>query len=117
MSRSTSALAIDALAVARLTRLVTRDRLTRRVRKAAIHAAYSRGDVTMVPDWDVLGPSAVLDDPEAPDLAYLLSCDWCASMYVAVVVLALRRFAPGAWDPIARVLAASYVTGYAASHG
>lgn len=113
----TATLVIDALATARLTRLVTRDRLTRKLRKAAVTAAYERAAVEMVPDWDVLGPTAVVDDPEAPDLAYLLSCDWCSSMYVAVVVLALRRFVPGVWDPIARVLAASYVTGYVASRG
>jgi hypothetical protein len=105
-------LVIDALATARLTRLVTRDRLTKPWRRRAITAAYgTRG----LPDtWDAFGPTVVTDDLEAPEIAYLLSCTWCSSLYVALVVLALRATVPGLWSPIAKALAASQLTGMTA---
>lgn len=113
MSRRTtagSALVVDALAIARLTRLVTKDRITRPLRRPLIRRAYGG----QLPDhWNDLGPTVVLDDPDSPEVAYLLSCDWCASAYVAVVVVALRALVPGVWDPVARVLAGSQVAGMA----
>jgi hypothetical protein len=111
----TSALVVDALAVARLTRLVTRDRITKRVRRPAVAAAYTTAGQTFPgPTWDLFETAVVTDDPDAPDLAYLLSCDWCSSVWVAALVVAARALVPGVWDPIARILAASQVTGMAA---
>ena len=111
--QETSTLVIDALAVARLTRLVTSDRITRPLRRPIIRAAYHGN----LPDgWNDLGPTVVLDDPDSPEVAYLLSCDWCASAYCAVLVVLARRFMPGVWGPIAQVLAGSQVAGMAASH-
>ena len=109
VTRQTSTLVVDALAVARLTRLVTTDRITRPLRRRAVAAAYAPAPL---PDgWDDLGPTTVTDDPDAPKAAYLLSCDWCSSMWVAAFVLVARATVPGVWDPIARILAASQLTG------
>ena len=104
-----STLVVDALAIARLTRLVTTDRITRPWRARAVAAAYAPAPL---PDgWHDLGPETVTDDPDAPSLAYLLSCDWCASLYCAILVMCLRRFVPVLWDPIAKALAGSQATG------
>ena len=109
VNRQTSTLVVDALAVARLTRLVTTDRITRPLRRRAVAAAYAPAPL---PDgWEDLGPTTVTDDPDAPKTAYLLSCDWCASFHCAALVLVLRATIPGVWDPIARILAASQLTG------
>lgn len=75
---------IDALAVARLTRLVTEDTITEPLRER-------------------------LSDRER--LHYLITCPWCSSPYIAAGALLARRFAPGLWDPLARVLAFSEVAG------
>lgn len=82
-------LLVDTLAVARLTRLVTRDRITIRPRNWV---------------WE-----------HAPEpIAGLVDCSWCVSMYVAFGVVAARRFAPRAWSPVAAALAMSEVAGLAA---
>jgi len=84
---------VDALATARLTRLIVKDEITRHVRDAVL---------------DRLEP-----DPAHPSrLAYLIQCPWCASPYVAVAVVAARRFVPRLWGPVAAVLAFSEVTGF-----
>lgn len=89
-------MAVDALAVARLTRLVAKDELTREVRDAVL---------------DMIEP-----DPARPKkLAYLLQCPWCVSPYVGVFVVLARRAFPRAWGAIATVLAFSEVAGFLGS--
>jgi hypothetical protein len=84
-------LAVIALATARLTRLVTTDRITETPRNALVRR---------------LGAES--------KLAYLVHCDWCSSIYIAPAVTALVWWQPsGVW--IAGALAASHVTGYLAS--
>lgn len=87
-------LVIAALAVARLTRLVTTDRITRAPR-----------------DW-------VLRRLEGESLtAYLILCDYCASFYVGLGVAAVGGWA-GLWTwgwVVPLGLAFSYVAGWLAS--
>ena len=52
---------------------------------------------------------------DAPKLATLVTCPWCASFYVAIAVVVARRIAPRAWTPIARALAGSHLAGLAAN--
>lgn len=78
-------LLLDAAATFRLTRLVTTDDILDRPRVALT----SRSDF----------------------LDRLLSCAWCASIWVAATVVALRAGAQGLWDPVAKVLAFSAVAG------
>ncbi|HEX6518264.1 MAG TPA: hypothetical protein VF049_22075 [Nocardioidaceae bacterium] len=82
------------LATARVTRLVTRDRILDAPRRAVLRAL-----------------------PDGHLLAYLVVCDWCVSVYtggVAAVGGAWAGWWPWAWAP-ALTLAFSYVTGYLAS--
>ena len=83
------------LATARLTRVVTSDVITRAPREWLLRALVSR---------------------ERHTLAYLVVCDWCASVYVGVGVA-------GAWYAwgetmwfmaTAAALSASHVTGFLA---
>ena len=87
-------LTLTALATARITRLITTDRITEAPRNALIRRL----------------------DPEGL-MAYLVVCDWCASVYVGAAVA-------GAWwawgDTMAftaatAALAYSYVAGFLAS--
>lgn len=84
-------LATAALATARITRLVTTDRITEAPRNRLLRRL----------------------DPEGL-AAYLIVCDWCASVYVGAGVAALLWFGP-AWTvwPLC-ALASSYVAGYLA---
>lgn len=81
-------LLLDALAVFRLTWLVTQDTMP-------------------------FGPLRDSLDRERPDskLTELINCPWCVSAYVAPVVLGLHALAPGVWPYIAVVLTFSAVAG------
>lgn len=84
-SASTQDFVIDALAVMRLTRLVTEDTVFDNQR-----------------DWIALN---------APDkIAYLITCPHCVSQYAGLAAVFLRRVFPRAWTPLATALALSAVT-------
>lgn len=81
-------------ATARLTRLVTDDYVTRHLRAAVIRR---------------FGPDH--------DLAYLVTCPWCISMYIGGVIMTIAWFVgehAGFTIPAA-ALTASYLIGVAAS--
>jgi len=83
---------LDALAVFRLTRLVTQDTLppVRKAREALIEWDEKRGK----------------DSPYAE----LITCPWCFSMWVSLgLVFVVKRFAW--WKSMRRVLAFSAVSG------
>jgi hypothetical protein len=88
----TITLLVAALATARLTRLVTRDQITHRARRAVLKKL----------------------DPDGM-LAYLIVCDWCSSVYAGGAVAAWIIWGPswGLW-PLA-ILAFSYTAGWLAS--
>lgn len=105
-------LAVDALAAYRLTRLVTRDTITRPARAAVIAAAYGRGAEHMSAElWE----DEVDGDPHPPALAKLITCSWCASVWVGAGVMLARRLFPRAWQPCAYGLACAAVAGLAAA--
>ena len=78
-------LAIDALAVARLTRLVTEDTI-----------------------FDGPREQIALNAPDK--IAYLVTCPHCVSIYAGAAAVVLRKIAPRAWNPFATALALSAVT-------
>ena len=91
---TTMLLVLGALATARITRLVTTDRITEAPRNAILRRL----------DADSL-------------TAYLIVCDWCSSVYVGAGVAAAGA-ALGWWSwPVAipAALAFSYIAGYLAS--
>lgn len=101
--------AVDALAAYRLTRLVTADVILDRPRAWVIRKAYEHRDgpvprTTFTPRmWN----ETAIEDDEAPKLAELIVCRWCAGAYISFVVVLLRRYNARAWDPFARALALS----------
>lgn len=115
-------LALDALAVHRLTRLVTADTITRPLRALLIGMAYEATDnFERVADMNLAGLSIdrtwdtprsdrewedrALADDDAPRLAELVTCRWCASMWIAGAVYVVRR--TGWWRALRVVLALS----------
>lgn len=93
-------IAVDVLATYRLTRLITRDAITEPLRIKVKRAAM-RADV---------------EDGVAAKIETLLSCPWCVSWWVGVGVVAARRLAPEAWEPVAEALALSAATGLIAEN-
>jgi hypothetical protein len=87
-------LLLGALSTARLTRLVTTDRITQAPRNWAIRKL-----------------------PEHSLIAYLLVCGWCVSMYTGAAVAVLGA-AYGMWswpEAVLAALAFSYTAGWLAS--
>lgn len=102
------ALLVDAVAAYRLTKLVTDDTITRGPREAVIREAYLRaGHPPEIVEGDDLTEMAIVDTVEgtAPKIATLVTCRWCAGMWVGAGVIAARRLAPRAWSPVAETLA------------
>jgi hypothetical protein len=95
-------LAVDALATYRLTRLATADVISEPARMAVLRRV---GAEPPPGDEDPSAQQVVeaMDDP--PRLATLVTCRWCAGMWIAGGVALARRAAPGPWDPVARGLA------------
>ena len=107
-------LLLDAAAVYRLTRLATADTLTQPLRERVIERAYQRDDLRRVkPLWDGSeGWQTTVDEDRVngnvvPWAADLVTCRWCASVWLALLAVAARRLAPRLWDPLARALAFS----------
>ncbi len=111
--------AVDALATFRLTRLITKDQITADLRGRVVRRVYLRDRAGAI-DTPGVRPAewatVPLDDDLAPNLATLITCEWCTSVWIAFGVLAARRLAPDVWDPIARALALSAVAGLVSNH-
>lgn len=93
---------IYALATARLSVLVTEDKITERIRNALVRRWAGTGDA-----------------PRESYRAYLLVCQWCVSVWIGAVAALVWHLAgtePWALVPAAG-LAMSYVTGKLAQVG
>lgn len=105
--RSTSpwpGLVVDVLATYRLTRLATADVISEPVRMALLRKT---GAEPPPGEDDPTAREIVesLEDP--PRLATLITCRWCAGMWIAAGVTVARLVAPKAWEPLSRGLALS----------
>lgn len=121
---------VYALAVARLTRLVTSDKITEGPRDRYIWRSWGRHFMAAArkerPDTDRAGHRRVAQDwartavrngAEPPLRVYLATCPWCVSIYVAAVAAPLAWFwGSSPWLAIpALALAFSQVTGFLAT--
>jgi hypothetical protein len=99
-------LVVDAMATYRLTRLATADVISEPIRRSIVIRSVEL-PIDELADGTATAQEAVdgLDDP--PKVARLITCRWCAGMWIAAGVVAARRLAPKAWDPVADALALS----------
>lgn len=98
-------LVVDGLAAYRLTRLATADIISEPWRRSVVDRLVANGDE---PPADGDTAQDVVDAmTEPPRLARLITCRWCAGMWIAAGVVGARTLAPRAWSPVARTLALS----------
>jgi hypothetical protein len=97
-------LLVDGLATYRLTRLATADVISEPVRMAVL--AHTGAEPPPGAE-DPTAQEVVESMKDPPRLATLITCRWCAGMWIAAGVTAARALAPRAWDPVARGLALS----------
>lgn len=108
----------DALATARLTRLVTRDTISEPARSAVVRWAFRRAAVDLhVEVGETIGEAVAAHEAEggvAPRLATLVTCRVCAGVWCAALVVGAGRVAPRVWGPVGRGLALSSAAGLVA---
>ena len=97
-------LLVDALATYRLTRLVTADVVSEPVRMAVLRRT---GAEPAPGEEDPTAQEIVESMKDPPRAATLITCRWCAGMWIAACVTVARSVAPRAWGPVARGLALS----------
>lgn len=68
----------------------------------------------IVPNVGGEAESAVVT--ESHPIGELIGCPWCVSIHIGAGVVLLRMTMPGLWDPLARLLAFSAVSGVVATH-
>lgn len=85
---------ISSLATYRLTRLVTTDEIASPIREKI---------------WQT-------HPPESSRLGYLLTCNWCSSVYAASALQISRIIAPRTTTAVETILALSAVAGLLAAH-
>jgi Protein of unknown function (DUF1360) len=84
----------DTLAVYRLTKLVTDDKITEDLRDLIFEKL-----------------------PRGHKLAYLITCGWCVSIWAGIAIFTLRKVSPETANYVSGILATSAVTGVAYSRG
>jgi hypothetical protein len=99
-------LVLDGLATYRLTRLATADVISEPYRRSLVGRLMGWGAEELAATTPT-SLEAVEGAEDPPKLARLITCRWCAGMWIAGGVVAARALAPRAWDPVARGLALS----------
>ena len=84
----------DIVAVYRLTKLVTDDKITEDLRDLIFEKF-----------------------PKGSKIPYLITCGWCVSIWAAIAIFTLREISPTTANYVSGILAASAVTGVAYSKG
>ena len=97
-------LLVDVLATYRLTRLATADVISEPARMAVLRKV---GADPPPGDEDPTAQEVIEAMSEPPRLATLVTCRWCAGMWIAAGVCVARAAAPRAWEPVSRGLALS----------
>ncbi len=94
---------LDALATYRLTRLATADVISEPIRQAVLRRTGAD-----LPEGDDLSAQEIVESlKDPPRLGTLITCRWCAGIWIAAGVSVARTLFPKTWHPIARGLAMS----------
>lgn len=104
MRNKTLEFAVDALAVYRLTKLITEDKLTEELR-------------TIVGEKFPPVTDRRTGLRRISLVSYLFSCPWCISIWAAGFIFTLRKISPATADYLSSLLAASALTGISVSKG
>ncbi len=101
-------LLVDAVAAYRLTKLVTDDEITEQPRAGVVRRSFEANGLEYDGDVDETALDVVqryrAEHGLPPKLATLLTCRWCAGVWIGAGVVAARRAAPRAWQPLAEAL-------------
>jgi hypothetical protein len=100
-------LVIDVLATYRLTRLATADIISEPARHSVVSRVLRGSASAPEPGTDQTAQQIVEEVKDPPKLATLITCRWCAGVWIAAGVVGARALAPRAWDIAARGLAFS----------
>jgi len=94
-------LLVDAPATYRLARFATADVLSEPARKAVLRRVGADAPDGTEPD-DLSAQEIVEELKDPSRLATLITCRWCAGVWIAAGVSSARMVAPRSWSPVAR---------------
>ena len=101
-------LLVDAGAAYRLTKLLTDDEITEEPRAALVRRSFAGCGLEYDADENEVALDVVqryrVEHGPPPKLATLVTCRWCAGVWIGAGVVAARRLAPRAWQPLAEAL-------------
>lgn len=100
-------LTLDLLATYRLTRLATADIISEPARRTIVARLLRSGQDNGPPAVDLTAQEMIDAADRPPKLGRLITCRWCAGMWIAGGVVLARAVAPKVWDPVAKGLALS----------
>lgn len=111
-------LVVDGLAAHRLTRLATADTITEPARRAFVEdlVVAKQGHALTAGQREAFDAEALVaftDDP--PALATLITCRWCAGIWISAGIAVARIVAPTWWRRVARMLAVASAAALLAS--
>jgi hypothetical protein len=121
---------VYALAVARVTRLITSDKITERPRLVFVHWRYRKAHPWIDNiDKEMLSPFSqaqlrkenlrlAMEQNPPPLLAYMAMCPWCVSIYAGAITAPIVWFwGTSPWLVVPGLaLAFSYLAGFLAQH-
>jgi hypothetical protein len=105
---------LNGLAVHRLTRLITHDKITESARERALQIIYRISGRTLASPTPNVRSKGSPPKSDPLTLATLLTCPWCMSIWVLGAVVVLERAAPETWGKIRDAAAAASIAGVVA---
>ncbi|HEX2575793.1 MAG TPA: DUF1360 domain-containing protein [Aquihabitans sp.] len=100
-------LIVDVMATYRLTRLATADVISEPIRRSIVGRVLAKRPDAPSLEAPTTAQEVVDELTDAPKVATLVTCRWCAGVWIAAGVVAARTLAPQLWDPVARGLTLS----------
>lgn len=101
-------LLVDVLATYRLTRLATADVISEPVRRSLVGRLVGADQIPESEDGSIVTAQETVESlKDPPKLATLITCRWCAGMWIAGGVVFARQAYPKYWEPLARAMALS----------
>jgi hypothetical protein len=102
---------LNGLAVHRLTRLVTHDKITESARERALQIIYRISGRQLASPTPTVRSKGSPPKNDPLTLATLITCPWCMSIWILGGVLVLERARPEVWSKIRDAAAAASIAG------
>jgi hypothetical protein len=102
---------LNGLAVHRLTRLITHDKITESAREHALQLIYRMAGRKLAAPTPTVRAKGAPPKNDPLTLATLITCPWCMSIWIVGAVVVLERARPESWAPMRDAAATAAIAG------